>query len=353
MSVKLRKRKLASGKVQLYLDMYQCGSRRCESLGMFLEGDRLQDRQVWRLAEVIRARRELDLHAEFHGVKIAYNGRENFVEYYRKVADQKPAANTRRIYGEALAHLIKFGGERIIFAHLSNSFFERFKSYLLGKVSANTTYMYFLRVKTVLAQAVRDNMMAVNPAADVRLRKPERFPVFLTLEEVKKLFDTECSNDHVKAAFLFSCFTGLRYSDLVCLRWENIRDGHIEFTQVKTGNRERLPLGVEAKKILEGQKSTERSNAIRKEHNPDCVFFMPDQSVADRGLKRWGVAAGLDKRISFHKARHTFATLSLAAGVDIFTTSKLLGHKHVQTTEIYAHVMDEQKQKAVAMLPTL
>jgi integrase len=157
----------------------------------------------------------------------------------------------------------------------------------------------------------------------------------------------------VKQAFFFSCFTGLRYSDVDALTWDKVKNGFIEFSQQKTGDAERLPLSDEAKRILKQQEKAEPSPNLRREFAKNSVFFMPTQPVVDKQLKAWAKAAALDKRISFHKSRHTFATLSLSAGVDLYTTSKLLGHKNLQTTQIYAQVVDEKKKQAVSMLPSL
>jgi site-specific recombinase XerD len=132
-----------------------------------------------------------------------------------------------------------------------------------------------------------------------------------------------------------------------------IRDGYLEFSQRKTGDAERLPLSDEAKRILKRQEGAQPSPNLHRTFPENAVFFMPKQSVVDKQLKKWAKDAGITKTISFHKSRHTFAPLALSSGVDLYTTSKLLGHRNIQTTQIYAKVVDEKKKQAVAMLPTL
>ena len=208
-------------------------------------------------------------------------------------------------------------------------------------------------LRTALHKAVRDGILSADPSVSVTIKKRNKLPVHLSLEEIQLLSKTQCANDQVKAAFLFSCFTGLRYSDVDALTWNNIRDGYIEFLQRKTGEAERLPLSGEAKRILSKQEAAKPSLNLHRTFPENSVFFVPKQPVVDKQLKKWAREAGITKTVSFHKSRHTFATLALSSGVDLYTTSKLLGHKNIQTTQIYAKVVDEKKKQAVAMLPTL
>jgi site-specific recombinase XerD len=208
-------------------------------------------------------------------------------------------------------------------------------------------------IKTALYNAERHEMIQSNPARFITIKKVESLPKFLTFKEVKKLSETACENQSVRNAFLFSCFTGVRYGDVMRLTWDNIREKHLEFTQRKTGNSERMPLGKQALTILEEQKLVNCSEKVSKEFVEGTIFFLPRQSTTDKALKRWAERASLGKRISFHKARHTFATMVLTSGADLYTTSKLLGHRDFKTTQIYAKVVDEKKLEAVSMLPML
>lgn len=289
------------------------------------------------------------------GISLGDKRKQSFIAYYEDLIDSKNSENTKSSWQNALTHFKNFAGETVTFGTLTREKLEQFKRYLLKleSVSPNSAQVYFSRIKTALNQAVKDGIIPSNPAAFITIRKVERLPVFLTLEEVQKLATTPCGNEHVRNAFLFSCFSGLRYSDLISLTWDNIRDGYIEFRQQKTGRSERLPLSPQAREILIWQQKAARSPRTKQERHENAVFFLPRQSVIDKLLKKWAKDAKIGKSLSLHKARHTFATLSLASGIDIYTTSKLLGHKNLQTTQIYARVVDEKKRQAVELLPTL
>ena len=353
MSVKLRKRALPSGKVQLYLDVYQSGSRHTEALGMYLNGDRESNKELMQLAQQIRTKRELELQADTNGLVPSFKRKTSFIAFYRALVEKKTSPNTRMSWNNALKHFIDCLGDAVTFANLSKEQLQKFKSYLNNQVSVNSSQIYFARIKTALYQAVKDGIIPANPAAFITIKKEEHLPVYLTIEEVRALAAAPCANENVKTAFLFSCFTGMRYSDVVALTWKKVKGERVEFTQQKTKTPGFIPLSAEAKLILERQRNAEKSSRIEKVFHSGAVFFLPRQSVVDKQLKAWGRAAGIEKQMSFHKARHTFATLSLTAGVDIYTTSKLLGHKNLQTTQIYAQVIDEKKRQAVAMLPRI
>ena len=168
---------------------------------------------------------------------------------------------------------------------------------------------------------------------------------FLTLNEVKRLVETKCDQPLLKNAFLFCVLTGLRWSDIVHLTWDEIKgtegDGwSLHFKQRKTKQFHVLPITPKAKELLGDQADSER-----------LIFFqLRYSSKTTIDLCRWAIAAGISKKITFHSARHTHATLLLSYGVDIYTVSSLLGHKHVTSTERYAHMTDAKKIEAIARL---
>jgi site-specific recombinase XerD len=353
MSVTLRKRKLPSGRTQLYLDIYHRGQRRSEALGFFLEkNDRFQNRETLKMAEEIRAKRQLDFQADEHGLSRTHNRRASFIKYMEGQQELRKNPRTKKLWKCAAEHFAAFAGENVSFGDLTPQAFERFKTFLLSRVSANSAYVYLANIKTALNQAVNDNLLAVNPAKSV-IRKTETLPVHLSIKEIRKLAKTPCGNDQVKQAFLFSCFTGLRYSDVDRLTWDQIKREYLEFRQTKTGTPENLPLSSEALRILRRQKKAKRSTKIRREIQANAVFFLPTQPGVDKHLKNWGKAAKIAVPLSMHKARHSFGTIALSSGIDIYTVSKLLGHKNLATTQIYAKVVDEKKRQAINKFPSL
>ena len=353
MSVTLRKRKLPSGRTQLYLDIYHLGNRRTEALGFFLDKDRFQNRETLKMAEEVRAKRQLDLQAEMHGLTGTHNRKASVLKYLNEQAQLRTSPNTRLSWKQAIEAFENFAGSTVTFGDLKPQLFEKFKTHLLNRLSANSALVYFARIKTALYQAVRDNLLPANPAGKTTIRKTETLPVHLSINEIRRLSKTPCPNDQVKQAFLFSCFSGLRYSDVDRLTWDKVKGEYLEFTQRKTGEAERLPLSPQALQILRKQKRAQPSPNLERELPANAVFFLPSQPVVDKQLKKWAKTAEIDKPLSMHKARHSFATIALSSGIDIYTVSKLLGHKNLATTQIYAKVVDEKKRRAMNRLPRL
>ena len=171
--------------------------------------------------------------------------------------------------------------------------------------------------------------------------------MYLTIDEVKKLAQTECEYPQIKAAFLFSCLTGLRRSDVLRLRWGDVyQQGdftRIIFKQKKTAGQEYLDITAEAVELM-GERGNPDDYVFTDIHSPSCT---------NNTIKLWVAKAGINKDITFHCARHTFATMMLDLGTDIYTVSKLLGHRLLSTTQIYAKVLDKNKQAAVAGIPSI
>jgi len=153
----------------------------------------------------------------------------------------------------------------------------------------------------------------------------------------------------LKKAFLFSCLTGLRWSDMIKLKWGDINYSDTEFiwkivfTQVKTKSREWLPITKQAYDIL----------GVRGEDDTRIFKGLQYNVWSNRILAEWVLEAGINKHITYHCSRHSFATLLLTNGADIFTVSKLLGHKDLATTQIYGKIIDTKKNTAVDLLPNI
>jgi site-specific recombinase XerD len=174
----------------------------------------------------------------------------------------------------------------------------------------------------------------------------------LTLDELRKLDQTPF-DDRVKQFFLFACFTGLRLSDLMQIKWSDFEQNILRYTQKKQGNNQThyLPLSAQALNLLKDIKNTQRM--LLKEQSDFVFIHVQEKRLMNRHLKAWAKKAKLYKNIHIHVARHTFATLSLTNGVSLYTVSKMLGHSKISTTQIYAEVIDEVKQRAAEMMPLL
>lgn len=323
----------------------------------FLEKE--HNKETEQLAEAIRAQKILDIQSRKHGFVSSVNGKIGFLEYFKLMVEKKSDSNGN--YGNwlsTLKHLTNFcKGNDIQLSKVDDTFLESFKIYLLtnkissrnGKLSQNSALSYFNKVRTSLKEAYQTKMIAENPINRVKgIKEKESNRQYLTLDELQKLVKTDCDYPIMKDAFIFSSLTGLRFSDIKSLKWKNItydsQNGYIiKFTQQKTKGVENLPISEQAIRIIGERK-----------HDDDFVFSnLIYSAYHNKILHKWIEKAGIDKHITFHCARHSFATLQLTMNTDIYTVSKLLGHRHLKTTEIYAKVIDKKKINAVANMPDL
>jgi integrase len=236
---------------------------------------------------------------------------------------------------------------------LTPKFCEQFLAFLGKDLKPNSAAAYYARFKTVIKALVREGIIPQDPAIGVLVNRVASLPKFLTLEELRTLMSKECGNSEVRDAFLFSCYTGLRYQDIKALSWKQVRGDTLGYTQSKTGAEEIIPLSGSAMSLIERRKKMKGGQGTNRTSADGLVFELPRRSTVDKVLKTWGKRGGLNIPLSFHKARHTFATLALDADVDLYTTSKLLGHKTIATSQVYARVTDSKKKSAVAKFPRL
>ncbi|MBK9249834.1 MAG: site-specific integrase [Ignavibacteria bacterium] len=343
MSIKVREKSNKSGSISLYLDVYHKGKRHYEFLDLKLIGDRKQDKEILLLANSIRAKRELELKNGEFGFKTQNNGEANFLLYFEKVRERK--SQSLGTWRTTLYHLKNFiRGDGLKFQDITPSWLEEFKAYLVADLSPNTARNFLACVSHVLKQAVKDDIITTNPADKVdSIKAKDAKRDFLTFEEMQRFSQADCLDPEVKRAFLFSCYCGLRLGDIRSLLWRNIKDDNsIELVQGKTKEALYIPLHQEAITLLGARGKPD-----------DLVFTMPSDSQLSLVMKVWTANARINKTITFHCARHTFATLALTSNVPIYTVSKLLGHSRLETTQVYANMLASTKKSAVDSLPSL
>ena len=198
----------------------------------------------------------------------------------------------------------------------------------------------------MLANARKKGYIATNTmetAEQPKVQRTESRREFLTLDEVRRLERTPYGNESVRRAFLFACCCGLRISDIAALRWRDISPNggrwFVASVMKKTGATIALPLPQKALSWL-----PQRGGA------DDTVFDLPRRT--NIFVQEWARLAGIDKHVSFHTSRHTFGTLMISAGVDLYTVSKIMGHADVRTTQIYVRIIDSKKIEAVEICST-
>jgi integrase len=346
MKVTLRRRE-KNGKISLYLDYYHRGKRKYEYLRLYLTlkpkslVDRDTNKKTLELAENIRAKRQLEIQNGIYGFNDVEKLNSNFIDYVEIMAEKR--RNSDGNYGNwlsAINYLKKFSTPNLRFADIDTSWLEDFKYFLVYEaktkqkrnLSKNSCVSYYNKIVAALKQATRDGIIAKNPSLEVEgIKDAETKREFLTLEELQTIFKTECEIPVLKQAFIFSCLTGLRFSDIQKLTWSEIQHSekngyYIRFKQKKTEGQETLPIADDALRFM----------GERKEGNEKVFKDLTYSDYNNSKIREWMIRAGVEKHITFHCARHTYATLQLTLGTDIYTVSKLLGHKSLKTTEVYA-----------------
>ena len=354
MGVSVREIPLKEGGVSFSIDIYFKGQR--QQVKTDIQAERSAGREYKKArqqAEARAAELEAQLKIDPAAVFLGKERRGNdFLEYFEKVMrDEKKSESS---YRNALKHLRDFNGVKPLpMANICQTWAERFRAYIDGLSLKETTKQnYLLALKIILKRAAEENLIPDFSRKIKQFGKNDVALKYLTVEQIKHLEATPCSLPAIKAAFLFSCFSGLRASDLEALKDGDIQqDGDrvtIRFKAQKTQRWERLTLGAQALKYLDEAKEQHKDG----ETEDSRVFLLPSRAWSVKVVRAWGAAAGIPFNLGFHCGRHSFAVLSLQNGVDLYTLSKLMGHATISATQIYAKVVDETKTAAMDKLPS-
>lgn len=365
--VRIRFKALANGNKSIYLDIYKDGARSYQFLKLYLIPETSQAAKVanattLQAANAIKAQMVIDIANGKAGIK-QNEGCSNIllVDWLAHIKQTKMETSQSSKYAnqiQSTINQIKRHKADVTLKMVDEAFCKGFVDYLKTCKQANHTgknlsdkavRSYFNMLGVALNQAEHDGLIQYNPIKRMnKADKPKHTPstrAYLTIEEIKGLIATPCKREHIKTAFLFSCFCGLRLSDIETLKWGDVEtsNGKVRICKkmVKTSDTIYLPLSAEALKWM-----PERKGAGDNEN----VFVMQGHTTMCYHIKEWAKAAGIKKDITFHVARHTFATTMLTLGADLYTTSKLLGHKNIATTQIYAKIVDKKKDEAVNLV---
>lgn len=221
----------------------------------------------------------------------------------------------------------------LLISEINYTFLQKYETYMRDKLSnkTNTVKKSFTRLKAFLNEAVRQNVISVNPFIKYPIVTEKTNRTFLEVSELKLLqaeykkntLDKKLQN--VLHYFLLACFTGLRYTDMYNLKKENIKDDFIEVVMHKTKDYIRIPLTIHSKPLVEKE------------------FRVYSNQKTNDYLKVIMLKVDINKDVSFHTARHTFATICITQGIPLEVVSKLLGHNELKTTMIYAKIIDSKK----------
>ena len=323
------------------------------------------DREACIYADKVRALRQQEydiavVYSDREQEMIAQNERmeQDFIAYFNSIiykvhpnSSNSIIVNWTRV-GKLLS--IFSEGKPIPFRKINVKLLEDLKLFMLtapqggnkkGTLSQNSAATYFSIVKAGLHRAFIDEYLTVDIAAKVKgIPELKVKRETLTLEEAELLAQTPCENEVLKRAFFFAILTDIRLCDIHELTWGEIQKTstgwRVDFTQRKTHVVDYLPINEQAYSLC-GEPG---------EHDQQIFAGLTGSSWISRPLKKWIAASGIKKHITFHCSRHTFATLQLENGTDIFVVKGMLGHTNVKTTQIYAHIVDKSKRNAAEVL---
>ena len=364
-TVKLRMRDRRNGTKSLFLDVC-AGCRdpetmeliRRRSLGMYIYADpankqqKLYNDKILAKAEAIRCKVYIDVLDEKYDFFNRDRLKEDFLGYFRNMVNRNYVK-----CDAAYKHFEKFSKGKCTFEMLDVLYCNKYMEYLLDtkvssrgghvikkSISRNTASAYWNVFKQVLTKAYRERRLTDDLASlleNISCTTPVKQS--LTLEEVRRMYATECSIPVVRKAALFSCLTGLRISDILRLKWENIRsyaDGgyYLDFICVKTKCQTQVPIGDDAYAL------------IHPKTNRTYIFQGFKRAMTYGVMQSWLKECGIEKHITFHCFRHTYASLQLELGTDIYTVQHLLNHKNVSTTQIYASHANPKTREAAGRI---
>lgn len=356
--VTIRYKALENGNQSIYLDIYHDGKRSYKFLKLYLVPEtspqaKIQNKNTMQAANAIKSQMILDITNGVAGISTVSRKASKIklqdwfiecIENRRRTG--KLAEGTLYNYDKVREHLESYKPDATL-KDVDKDFCLGFIKYLDGKIQKSTAKTYFAFFKAILNKAVKDGLIERNPATmlddDERICPPPRNRDYLEIDELKILLNSDfrCKTD-VKIAFFFSCFCGLRISDIRKLTWGDIltngEQPKARIVTKKTKKAEELPLSENAMRYL-----PDRGN----KKDEDFVFYIPALGAVSETMKKWTSPLIPNKHITFHTARHTFATMMLTLGADLYTVSKLLGHANVTTTQIYAKIVDKKKTDAV------
>lgn len=308
------------------------------------------NKETLSLAEVIKAKRQLSIQKGNFGFLSEEKQVADFVTYFEALAKKRSGSNSDN-WQSALHYLKDFTqGAVIRFKDLNETFCNDFKEYLLTAPSRkskkvtlaqNSALSYFNKLKAALKLAYKEGYLEADLNRKIEgIKQAETERQFLTFDELQTLARTDCPEPILKQAALFSALTGLRFSDIQKLIWSEIHSDategyYIRFRQKKTKGTETLPISGQAFALL----GTRGEDA-------EPVFKGLEYAFTQSDLPKWLQKAGISKNLTFHGFRHTHATLLLSKGVDLYTVSKMLGHREIKTTQVYAKIVDKQKREA-------
>ena len=375
MKISLSQRKLKDGRISLSIEFYRGSEitddgkrkhlRNFENLDTYLIIDpktakeKKENKEALEFAENVIAIRKAEYAQGRFELKNTAKAKRVFLNFFADLAEEKRTLDSSNNYGNwysTYQHLKKVVPKNLTFEEIDEYFIKKVRKYFekdaISKsdlpLSQNSKYSYFNKFKAALRNAFDNGYLTINYASKIKsFEQAESQREYLIFDELQRLAKAECKYPVLKKAFLFSCLSGLRWSDINTLIWKEVRDegdiSRVNFRQEKTEGVEYLYISKQARELL-----GERQDPLEK------VFKGLRYGMTyNTEIVRWCNRAAVPKHITFHSARHTNAVLLLENGADIYTVSKRLGHRELRTTQIYAKIVDNKMKEAAEIIPEL
>lgn len=326
------------------------GYRRKESLNLYFQTvprnqlERKDREEKLIIASQIANEREQEFLRGAFDVPEQYRTSDDFLAYaWEYIGQQKGILAETKKYEAAIRKFEAFLGRKSIASYeVTPNLIERYVKYMEQRHCGETPQGYLSRFRIILRAATNDLLFRKNPAEGIRARKVGGIAkAVLTMEEIRLLWETPSSNEEVRRAFLFACTTGLRFCDVNALKWGDIKPDRVEIVQQKTKTPVSVPLKEEALTLIGKRKGDD-----------ERVFRLPSHTGVSKSLKAWAAKAGIQKKVTFHCARHSLGTAMIMHNVNLATASKILGHANITQTQRYVRVSEEMKRQALNQLPS-
>lgn len=377
---KLMGRALSDGRDSLYLELYfgkvevisktgkvyMKNDRRNEILGLYLwqaprtSEERRQNRETLEIAKRLRFERGQQLLEDAEGYRLKKDRDINFLDWmwgYYEAYTKGDKRHIKRAYTvfidflNATPEYCKFAS-RIKPRNVTKEMMIAFTEYLQGRFRGDGPHTLYARFKKIIKAAVEADVMRKNPTSTVVIKtdKGALRKDILSQEEMRCLIDThyDGENLNIRRAFIFCLYCGLRWCDVKDLTFANVDYSNrlLQFEQAKTK-------GHSAASNVIIPLNDGLLNLIGKGERDALIFPLPSHTMCLKALRHWTKRAGIDKHITWHCARHSFAVNILNNGANIKTVSSLLGHSSLQHTEKYTRAVDALKEAAINSLPEL
>lgn len=326
--------------------------------------ERQQNKETLELAKKIRFERGQALLESVEGYRLKKDRQINFLDYFQTYIDNYTKKDVRmvQIALQRFKDFLNGTPEYTKFAksikpeQLNKDMMVAFTEYLQSRSIGEGAKSIYQRFKKVIKFAIEHDVMIKNPCTGVVIKVDDQIlrKDVLSLEEVQQLVATydEKQNPEVRRAFIFCLYCGLRYCDVKDLSFANVDYANklLKFEQSKTKGHSAnsgviIPLNDGLLRLI--------GEPTESQNKDSLIFTLPSYEMCLKSLKRWVKSAGIDKHISWHCARHSFAVNILNNGANIKTVASLLGHSGLKHTEKYTRAIDRLKEDAINSLPTL